>query len=61
MPTVEADVAFGLGKFNLTQDEMKYRVARALDAVGMLEYLQVCHCRFVFFIFFLGGGVSVGK
>ncbi|KAL6971866.1 ABC transporter I member 10 [Sarracenia purpurea var. burkii] len=40
MPTVEADVAFGLGKFNLTQDEIKSRVARALDAVGMFEYLQ---------------------
>lgn len=42
MPTVEADVAFGLGKFNLTQDEIKSRVATALDVVGMLEYLQVC-------------------
>ncbi|KAG5529057.1 hypothetical protein RHGRI_029653 [Rhododendron griersonianum] len=40
MPTVEADVAFGLGKFNLTQDEIKSRVATALDVVGMLEYLQ---------------------
>ncbi|KAH7861978.1 hypothetical protein Vadar_033255 [Vaccinium darrowii] len=40
MPTVEADVAFGLGKFNLTQDEIKSRVAKALDVVGMLEYLQ---------------------
>ncbi|XAR64769.1 hypothetical protein NMG60_11008598 [Bertholletia excelsa] len=40
MPTVEADVAFGLGKFNLTQDEIKSRVARALDAVGMIKYLQ---------------------
>ena len=43
LPTVEADVAFGLGKVNLTRDEIKSRVARALDAVGMLEYLQVCH------------------
>ncbi|XP_052196987.1 ABC transporter I family member 10 isoform X1 [Diospyros lotus] len=40
MPTVEADVAFGLGKFNLPRDEIRSRVARALDAVGMLEYLQ---------------------
>lgn len=40
MPTVEADVAFGLGKFNLTHDEIISRVKRALDAVGMLEYLQ---------------------
>lgn len=34
MPTVEADVAFGLGKFNPTQDEIKSRVATALDVVG---------------------------
>ncbi|PSS26628.1 ABC transporter I family member 10 like [Actinidia chinensis var. chinensis] len=40
LPTVEADVAFGLGKVNLTRDEIKSRVARALDAVGMLEYLK---------------------
>ncbi|KAK3019385.1 hypothetical protein RJ639_005217 [Escallonia herrerae] len=40
MPTVEADVAFGLSKFNLTRDEIKSRVAKALDAVGMYEYLQ---------------------
>ncbi|KAJ4967193.1 hypothetical protein NE237_019042 [Protea cynaroides] len=40
MPTVEADVAFGLGKFNLTQDEVRSRVAKALDAVGMSDYLQ---------------------
>lgn len=41
MPTVEADVAFGLGKFNLTNDEVKSRVSKALDAVGMSEYIQV--------------------
>lgn len=41
MPTVEADVAFGLGKFNLTMDEIRPRVAKALDTVGMYEYLQV--------------------
>ncbi|XP_020551723.1 ABC transporter I family member 10, chloroplastic [Sesamum indicum] len=40
MPTVEADVAFGLGKFNITNDEITSRVAKALDAVGMYEYLQ---------------------
>lgn len=42
MPTVEADVAFGLGKFNLTNDQIKHRVEKALDAVGMYDYLQVC-------------------
>lgn len=42
MPTVEADVAFGLGKLNLTPNEIKTRVAKALDAVGMYEYLKVC-------------------
>lgn len=41
MPTVDADVAFGLGKFNLTRDEVKFRVSKALDAVGMLSYQQV--------------------
>ncbi|PON81991.1 Phosphonate C-P lyase system [Trema orientale] len=40
MPTVEADVAFGLGKFNLTHGEVKLRVSKALDAVGMLSYQQ---------------------
>ncbi|XP_060169592.1 ABC transporter I family member 10 [Lycium barbarum] len=40
MPTVEADVAFGLGKLNLTPNEIRTRVARALDAVGMSEYLK---------------------
>lgn len=43
MPTVEADVAFGLGKFNLNANENRLRVAEALDAVGMYEYLQVHH------------------
>ena len=41
MPTVEADVAFGLGKFDLTYDEVKSRVAKALDDVGMSDYSQV--------------------
>ena len=45
MPTVEADVAFGLGKFDLTYEEVKSRVVKALDAVGMSEYLQVCLAR----------------
>ncbi|KAL8209861.1 hypothetical protein R6Q57_006593 [Mikania cordata] len=40
MPTVEADVAFGLGQFNLTNDETKLRVAKALTAVDMYDYLQ---------------------
>ncbi|GAB2260252.1 hypothetical protein Droror1_Dr00011107 [Drosera rotundifolia] len=40
MPTVEADVAFGLGKFNMTVDEVKSRVTKALNAVGMLDYLR---------------------
>ncbi|GMH06694.1 hypothetical protein Nepgr_008534 [Nepenthes gracilis] len=40
MPTVEADVAFGLGKYDLSREEVKYRVTKALDAVGMPEYLH---------------------
>ncbi|KAF3440595.1 hypothetical protein FNV43_RR18879 [Rhamnella rubrinervis] len=40
MPTVEADVAFGLGKYNLTCEEVKFRVSKALGAVDMLDYLQ---------------------
>ncbi|XP_004299906.1 PREDICTED: ABC transporter I family member 10, chloroplastic [Fragaria vesca subsp. vesca] len=40
MPTVEADVAFGLGKFNLARDEVKSRVSKAANAVGMSKYLQ---------------------
>lgn len=42
MPTVKDDVAFGLSKFNLTHDEIRSKVAKALDAVGMYGYLQVC-------------------
>lgn len=41
MPTVEADVAFGLGKFNLTLEEVRSRIVRALDAVGLSDYMQV--------------------
>lgn len=40
MPTVEADVAFGLGKFNLTIEEVRSRVSKALDAVGISDYMQ---------------------
>ncbi|KAK6259118.1 hypothetical protein SCA6_013592 [Theobroma cacao] len=40
MPTVEADVAFGLGRLNLTNAEVRMRVSKALDAVGMSEYVQ---------------------
>lgn len=46
MPTVEADVAFGLGKFSLSHDEIISRVRSSLDAVGMLEYLQVRSLQF---------------
>ncbi|MED6217771.1 ABC transporter I member 10 [Stylosanthes scabra] len=38
MPTVDADVAFGLGKFSLTDDEVRSRVSRALHAVGLFDY-----------------------
>ncbi|XP_065852103.1 ABC transporter I family member 10 isoform X1 [Euphorbia lathyris] len=40
MPTVEGDVSFGLGKFNLTEDEVRKRVSKALDSVGMSTYTQ---------------------
>ncbi|GKC76419.1 ABC transporter I family member 10-like protein, partial [Tanacetum coccineum] len=32
--------SFGLGRFNLSNDETKLRVAKALTAVGMYDYLQ---------------------
>ncbi|RYR73506.1 hypothetical protein Ahy_A02g007874 [Arachis hypogaea] len=39
MPTVDADVTFGLGKFSLTNDEVRSRVLlRALHAVGLSDY-----------------------
>lgn len=41
MPTVEADIAFGLGKFNLTSNEVRSRVSNALEAVGLQSYSQV--------------------
>ncbi|CAH8384596.1 unnamed protein product [Eruca vesicaria subsp. sativa] len=41
MPTVEADVAFGLGKYpDMGLEEVKSRVIAALDAVGMRDYMQ---------------------
>ncbi|XP_024533584.1 ABC transporter I family member 10 isoform X3 [Selaginella moellendorffii] len=40
MPTAEADVAFGLGRLQLTQEEVRDRVWRSLKAVGMENYLQ---------------------
>ncbi|CAI9108659.1 OLC1v1008320C1 [Oldenlandia corymbosa var. corymbosa] len=40
MPTVKDDVAFGLSKFNLTRDEIRDKVEKALVAVGMHNYLQ---------------------
>ncbi|CAI5929686.1 unnamed protein product, partial [Closterium sp. NIES-65] len=42
MPTVNADVAFGLGRLNppLPEEEVQRRVAEALEAVGMAEYGQ---------------------
>lgn len=46
MPTVEADVAFGLGKYHdLNQEEVKSSVIKALDAVGMRDYMQVGLCK----------------
>lgn len=46
MPTVEADVAFGLGKYHdMNQEEVKSRVIQALDAVGMRDYMQVGLCK----------------
>uniref|UniRef100_A0A0E0JP79 ABC transporter domain-containing protein n=1 Tax=Oryza punctata TaxID=4537 RepID=A0A0E0JP79_ORYPU len=40
MPTVESDVAFGLGKLNLSLDEVRSRVSQSLASVGMLSYSQ---------------------
>lgn len=47
MPTVEADVAFGLGKFDLSLDEVRSRVSNALKSVGMSDYTQVGILRFL--------------
>ena len=38
MPTVGADIAFGLVSENLTQVETRQRVREALDAVNLLEF-----------------------
>ncbi|KAL2621682.1 hypothetical protein R1flu_001887 [Riccia fluitans] len=40
MPTAEADVAFGLGRFDLPIDEVRERVHKSLKAVGMDQYAQ---------------------
>ncbi|MEM9567379.1 MAG: ABC transporter ATP-binding protein [Cyanobacteria bacterium P01_E01_bin.34] len=40
MPTVGADVAFGLASENLTQAEIETRVEKALDAVGLLHLIR---------------------
>ncbi|CAM6105256.1 unnamed protein product [Calypogeia fissa] len=40
MPTAEADVAFGSGRFDLPLEEVRKRVYESLDAVGMAEYAQ---------------------
>lgn len=40
MPTAEADVAFGLGHLDLSEEEVKARVHSSLEAVGMNEYGQ---------------------
>jgi energy-coupling factor transporter ATP-binding protein EcfA2 len=41
MPTVDSDVAFGLGKINLADDEVRSMVSRALHAVGLSDYMKV--------------------
>ncbi|WVZ93038.1 hypothetical protein U9M48_039060 [Paspalum notatum var. saurae] len=41
MLMVESDVSFGLGKLNLPLDEVRSRVSKSLDVVGMLSYLQM--------------------
>lgn len=51
MPTAEADVAFGLGRFDLSEDEVRTRVYSSLDAVGMSEYAQVRNCVFKALLF----------
>lgn len=41
MPSAEADVAFGSGRFNLPTEQVRQRVQESLEAVGMAEYAQV--------------------
>lgn len=38
LPTVFSDVAFGLGRYNLTQSQVQASVEHALERVGMLSY-----------------------
>ncbi|KAI5081704.1 hypothetical protein GOP47_0001447 [Adiantum capillus-veneris] len=40
MPTAEADVAFGLGRLKLSEEEVRSRVMRALEAVGLADLNQ---------------------
>ncbi|KAG6549120.1 hypothetical protein Mapa_009346 [Marchantia paleacea] len=40
MPTAEADVAFGLGRLELSIEEVRDRVHKSLQAVGMDNYAQ---------------------
>jgi energy-coupling factor transporter ATP-binding protein EcfA2 len=41
MPTAGADVAFGLGRLHLPEDEVTARVQEALEIVGMGDYIKV--------------------
>lgn len=41
MPTAGADVAFGLGRMHLPEDEVKRRVQESLEIVGMGDYTRV--------------------
>eukprot|EP00897_Mesotaenium_endlicherianum_P008647 jgi/Mesen1/7810/ME000413S07067 len=45
MPTVGADVAFGLGRLSLPEEEVRQRVNKALVSVGMADYVNVCRQR----------------
>ena len=49
MPSVGADVAFGLGRQELTRDEIRKRVEESLRAVGMEEYMEVSDVEFITF------------
>ena len=40
MPTVGADVAFGLASENLSQSEIRERVKQALSSVGLLSFIR---------------------
>lgn len=41
MPIVDADVAFGIGEFDLTHDEVRSRASRALHVVGLSGYMKI--------------------